>query len=96
MLITEYGAVSEPVVEAMVTGALHHFGADTAVAISGIAGPAGGSPDKPVGTVCFAVRAGSAAITRTLHLPGNRSDIRERATTVALHLLRRALAETAA
>ncbi|OBB18010.1 competence/damage-inducible protein A [Mycolicibacterium setense] len=96
VLITEYGAVSEPVVEAMVSGALHHFGADTAVAVSGIAGPAGGSPDKPVGTVCFAVRSGSAAITRTLHLPGNRSDIRERATTVAMHLLRRALAGTAA
>ncbi|MBU9765197.1 competence/damage-inducible protein A [Mycobacterium sp. TNTM28] len=92
VLIAEYGAVSEPVAESMVTGALHHFGADTAVAISGIAGPGGGTPDKPVGTVCFAVRAGSVAITRTLRLPGNRSDIRERATTVAMHLLRRALA----
>lgn len=90
-LITEYGAVSEPVAESMVTGALHHFGADTAVAISGIAGPGGGSPDKPVGTVCFSVRSGSASITRTIRLPGNRSDIRERATTVAMHLLRRAL-----
>ncbi|OBG86446.1 competence/damage-inducible protein A [Mycobacterium sp. E802] len=90
-LITEYGAVSEPVVESMVTGALHHFGADTAVAISGVAGPGGGGPDKPVGTVCFSVRAGSTSITRTIRLPGNRSDIRERATTVAMHLLRRAL-----
>lgn len=91
VLIAEYGAVSEPVVESMVNGALHHFGADTAVAISGIAGPDGGTPEKPVGTVCFAVRAGSVAVTRTLRLPGNRSDIRERATTVAMHLLRRAL-----
>lgn len=91
VLIAECGAVSEPVVESMVNGALYHFGADTAVAISGIAGPDGGSPEKPVGTVCFAVRAGSVAITRTLRLPGNRSDIRERATTVAMHLLRRAL-----
>lgn len=90
-LITEYGAVSEPVVESMVTGALHHFGADTAVAISGVAGPGGGGPDKPVGTVCFSVWAGSTSITRTIRLPGNRSDIRERATTVAMHLLRRAL-----
>ncbi|WKG00914.1 competence/damage-inducible protein A [Mycolicibacterium sp. HK-90] len=96
VLITEYGAVSEPVAEAMVTGALHHFGADTAVAISGIAGPGGGTDEKPVGTVCFAVRAGSAAITRTIRLPGNRSDIRERATTVAMHLLRRALVESGA
>ncbi|OMC36896.1 competence/damage-inducible protein A [Mycobacterium sp. GA-1841] len=93
-LITEYGAVSEPVVESMVTGALHHFGVDTAVAISGIAGPGGGSPDKPVGTVCFSVRSGSASITRTIRLPGNRSDVRERATTVAMHLLRRALTGT--
>lgn len=91
VLITEYGAVSEPVVDSMVTGALHHFGADTAVAISGIAGPGGGTPEKPVGTVCFAVRAGSVSVTRTLRLPGDRSDIRERATTVAMHLLRRAL-----
>ncbi|MFV8261954.1 competence/damage-inducible protein A [Mycolicibacterium peregrinum] len=91
VLIAEYGAVSEPVVESMVIGALHHFGADTAVAISGIAGPDGGTPEKPVGTVCFAVRSGPVAITRTLRLPGNRSDIRERATTVAMHLLRRAL-----
>ena len=94
VLIAEHGAVSEPVVEAMVTGALHHFGADTAVAISGVAGPGGGSPDKPVGTVCFAVRAGSVAITRTLRLPGDRADVRERATTVAMHLLRRALTGT--
>jgi nicotinamide-nucleotide amidase len=91
VLIAECGAVSEPVVESMVNGALYHFGADTAVAISGIAGPDGGTPEKPVGTVCFAVRAGSVAITRTLRLPGDRSDIRERATTVAMHLLRRAL-----
>lgn len=91
VLIAEYGAVSEPVVDFMVTGALHHFGADTAVAISGIAGPGGGTPEKPVGTVCFAVRAGSVSVTRTLRLPGDRSDIRERATTVAMHLLRRAL-----
>lgn len=96
VLITEYGAVSEPAAEAMATGALHHFGSDTAVAISGIAGPGGGTEEKPVGTVCFAVRAGSAAITRTLRLPGNRSDIRERATTVAMHLLRRALVENGA
>ncbi|SUA34329.1 CinA-like protein [Mycolicibacterium smegmatis] len=91
VLIAEHGAVSEPVAEAMATGAMHHFEADTAVAITGIAGPGGGSTEKPVGTVCFAVRAEGASITRTLLLPGNRSDIRERSTTVAMHLLRRAL-----
>jgi len=91
VLIAEHGAVSEPVAKAMATGAMHHFEADTAVAITGIAGPGGGSTEKPVGTVCFAVRAEGASITRTLLLPGNRSDIRERSTTVAMHLLRRAL-----
>ena len=91
-LIAQHGAVSEPVAEAMAAGALHRFGADTAVAITGIAGPGGGSPEKPVGTVCFSVAlAGGIGITRTTTLPGNRSDVRERSTTVAMHLLRRAL-----
>ena len=91
-LIQTDGAVSEPVAEAMARGALRRFGADTAVAITGIAGPGGGSEDKPVGTVCFSVMlAGGPTLTRTLLLPGNRSDIRDRSTTVAMHLLRRAL-----
>jgi nicotinamide-nucleotide amidase len=71
---------------------LSRFGADTAVAITGIAGPAGGTEDKPVGTVCFTVKLADGDLsTRTLLLPGNRSDIRERSTTVAMHMLRRAL-----
>jgi nicotinamide-nucleotide amidase len=97
-LIEQHGAVSEPVAEAMAAGALQRFGADTAVAITGIAGPGGGTPEKPVGTVCFTVKLGSAGSegrgeTRTLRLPGNRSDIRERSTTVAMHMLRRALGD---
>jgi nicotinamide-nucleotide amidase len=91
-LIETHGAVSEPVAEAMAEGALRRFGADTAVAITGIAGPGGGTPDKPVGTVCFSVKlAGGRTLTRTALLPGNRADVRDRSTTVALHLLRRAL-----
>lgn len=91
-LIEAHGAVSEPVAEAMAAGALRRFGADTAVAITGIAGPGGGTEQKPVGTVCFTVMlAEGPTDTRTLLLPGNRSDIRERSTTVAMHLLRRAL-----
>jgi nicotinamide-nucleotide amidase len=91
-LIAEHGAVSEPVAEAMADGAMSRFGADTAVAITGIAGPGGGTEDKPVGTVCFTVKlAHGETSTRTLRLPGNRSDIRERSTTVAMHMLRRAL-----
>ncbi|OBF53074.1 competence/damage-inducible protein A [Mycobacterium sp. 852002-53434_SCH5985345] len=91
-LIEAHGAVSEPVAEAMAAGALRRFGADTAVAITGIAGPGGGSPEKPVGTVCFTVELSNGRTdTRTLRLPGNRSDIRERSTTVAMHLLLRLL-----
>jgi len=91
-LIEAHGAVSEPVAEAMAAGALRRFGADTAVAITGIAGPSGGTDDKPVGTVCFTVALdGQAPSTRTLRLPGNRNDIRERSTTVAMHLLRQTL-----
>ncbi|MBS4729823.1 competence/damage-inducible protein A [Mycobacterium sp. SM1] len=91
-LIEAHGAVSEPVAEAMAAGALNRFRADTAIAITGIAGPGGGTPEKPVGTVCFSVMlAGGSTLTRTVRLPGNRADVRERSTTVAMHLLRRAL-----
>ncbi len=91
-LIDAHGAVSEPVAEAMAVGALRRFSADTAVAITGIAGPGGGTEDKPVGTVWFSVMlADGPTLTRMFLLPGNRSDIRERSTTVALHLLRRTL-----
>ena len=94
-LIQANGAVSEPVAEAMAAGALRRFAADTAVAITGIAGPGGGTEDKPVGTVCITVMlADGGASTRTLQLPGNRADIRERSTTVAMHLLHRALDAT--
>jgi competence/damage-inducible protein CinA-like protein len=93
-LIEAQGAVSEPVAEAMAAGALQRFSADTAVAITGIAGPGGGTVGKPVGTVCFTVMlADGRTVTRTLRLPGNRSDVRERSTTVAMHLLRRALSD---
>jgi nicotinamide-nucleotide amidase len=88
-LIADHGAVSQPVAQAMAGGALERFNADTAVAITGIAGPDGGTADKPVGTVCFAVAlTEGGGLTRTLLLPGGRTDIRERSTTVAMHLLR--------
>lgn len=91
-LIAAEGAVSEPVAEAMADGALLRFAADTAVAITGIAGPGGGTDAKPVGTVCFCVKMrDGAAITTTRRLPGNRADIRERSTTIAMHLLREVL-----
>ena len=91
-LIERHGAVSEQVAAAMAEGALRRFEADTAVAVTGIAGPGGGTPEKPVGTVCWSVlmREGTS-LSRTLLLPGDRADIRERSTTVAMHLLRRLL-----
>ncbi|KDF02258.1 damage-inducible protein CinA [Mycolicibacterium aromaticivorans JS19b1 = JCM 16368] len=91
-LIERCGAVSQEVAEAMAAGALRRFGADTAVAVTGIAGPGGGTEDKPVGTVWFCVMLGDGTtVSRSVRLPGERADIRERSTTVAMHMLRRAL-----
>ncbi|MFG6423789.1 MAG: CinA family nicotinamide mononucleotide deamidase-related protein [Paramuribaculum sp.] len=83
-LIAAYGAVSIPVAEAMASGACLATGADIAIATSGIAGPGGGTPDKPVGTVCVAVASPSGLISTTLHLHGTRQRIIERATSEAL------------
>ena len=91
-LIERHGAVSAEVAEAMAEGALARFAADVAVAITGVAGPGGGSEEKPVGTVCWSVRsAETAALTRQVRLPGDRADVRDRSTTVGMHLLRRLL-----
>ncbi|MBN1530071.1 MAG: competence/damage-inducible protein A [Thermoleophilaceae bacterium] len=91
-LIERHGAVSPEVAEAMALGALERFGADTAVAITGIAGPGGGSKEKPVGTVSFCVSTTDrGSLARDILLPGGRADVRERSTTVAMHLLRRLL-----
>lgn len=91
-LITRFGAVSEEVARALARGAIERFGADIGIGVTGIAGPGGGSDCKPVGLVCFTVadRRGPQT-TLSTRLPGGRADIRERATTVALHLLRRLL-----
>jgi len=88
-LIEAHGAVSPEVAEAMSRGALERFGADVAVSITGIAGPDGGSEEKPVGYVCFDARlADGATIARQPVIPGGRDDIRERSALVAMHLLR--------
>jgi nicotinamide-nucleotide amidase len=91
-LIERVGAVSVEVAEALAVGAYVRFGTDFGIGITGIAGPGGGTEDKPVGTVCFSVCSRDGGrLTRRLRLPGSRSDIRERSTTVAMHLLRRVL-----
>jgi nicotinamide-nucleotide amidase len=88
-LIDERGAVSPEVAEAMALGALDRFGADVAVAITGIAGPDGGSEEKPVGYVCLhAHLADGTSIARDPVIPGGREDIRERSALVGMHLLR--------
>jgi len=93
-LIAEHGAVSAEVAEAMAAGALYRFGADTAVATTGVAGPGGGTAEKPVGTVWFSVMlTDGPTVTRCIRIPGERFDVRDRSTTVAMHLLRRALLE---
>ena len=94
-LIERHGAVSPQVAEAMSLGALERFGADVAVSITGIAGPDGGSEEKPVGYVCFNARlADGTAIAREPVIPGGREDIRERSALVGMHLLRTLLGDS--
>ena len=84
-LIAAHGAVSEPVARAMAEGALAHSRADLAVAVTGIAGPGGGSADKPVGMVWLALaRHGAATLAERLQLPGDRTAVRERTVERAL------------
>ena len=83
--LSEYGAVSEQTVREMVAGALKHSHAQVALAISGIAGPGGAIPTKPVGTVCiaWALRSG-AARSQTFHFSGDRNAVRRQAVVAAL------------
>lgn len=84
--LAQYGAVSEAVVAEMATGALRHSQAHIAVAVSGIAGPSGGSPEKPVGTVCFAwaMRNGEV-LTKTCQFAGDREAVRWQSVVFALN-----------
>jgi nicotinamide-nucleotide amidase len=87
-LIEQHGAVSGEVAEALASGARDRLKADLGVGITGIAGPGGGTAEKPVGLVWLSI-AGleDASVTRSVNLPGARADIRDRATTVAMHML---------
>lgn len=88
-LLVQHGAVSEPVARAMAEGAIQHSLAQVSVAVTGIAGPTGASPGKPVGTVCFAWSVGGQLHSQTHHFAGDRAAVR--AAT-----LRHALAQMAA
>jgi nicotinamide-nucleotide amidase len=90
-VIAVHGAVSPEVARALAAGARWRLEADVGIGITGIAGPGGGTPEKPVGTVCVCVSTGDRIQERTVRLPGGRADIRERTTTVAMHMLRRLL-----
>lgn len=91
-LIERHGAVSSEVAAAMAVGAIERLGCDCAVSVTGIAGPGGGSDDKPVGTVWFgAVVPGHEPVTRHIWIPGDRGAVRERAVVGALHVLRASL-----
>ncbi len=88
-LIAEHGAVTPEVAEAMADGAMSRFDADVGLGVTGIAGPGGGTEEKPVGYVCFCAKDASGALmARDPTLPGNRDDIRERSIVVGLHMLR--------
>jgi nicotinamide-nucleotide amidase len=96
-LLKRVGAVSSEVAEALADGAIARLEADVGVGVTGIAGPGGGTAQKPVGLVyvSVALRDGPR-LTRRLSLPGDRADIRDRTTTVALHMVRRLLLDGAA
>jgi nicotinamide-nucleotide amidase len=92
-LIARVGAVSPEAARALAEGACERFGADLGIGITGIAGPGGGTAEKPVGTVCLCVTTcdGERRLKQALLLPGDRATVRERSTTVAMHMLRRLL-----
>jgi nicotinamide-nucleotide amidase len=83
--LERYGAVSEATARAMAEGAVARSRATIAVAVTGVAGPGGGSPEKPVGMVCFAwARSGAPTVAATRHFPGDRQAVREASVAVAL------------
>jgi nicotinamide-nucleotide amidase len=93
-VLQRHGAVSAEAAAAMAAGARERLGADIAVAITGIAGPGGGSDEKPVGLVFLHAEGPDGSRSRDFVFPGDRSSIRRRATVTALHLLRRLLEQT--
>jgi nicotinamide-nucleotide amidase len=92
--LERHGTVSPEAAAAMASGARARLGADVAVAVTGIAGPGGGSAEKPVGLVYLHAEAPSGARSADFVFPGDREGVRRRATVTALHLLRRLLEQS--
>ncbi len=90
-LLAAHGAVSAEVAEAMAEGARRRLGADVAVSVTGVAGPGGGSTEKPVGRVHLHAVGPEGSLARTLDLPGDREQVRARTAAFALHLVRELL-----
>ncbi len=95
-LLTRHGAVSEPVVRAMVEGAARKFGVEAALAVTGIAGPGGGSEEKPVGTIWLGLYLDGRTEAVRQTIPGDREEVRARAAQAGLYLLHRRIGETRA
>ena len=90
--IAEHGAVSNEVAAALAEGAMTRFGADLGVGVTGVAGPDGGTEEKPVGYVCICVKSSDGRVlARDPKLPGSRGDVRDRSVSVAMHMIRRHL-----
>jgi nicotinamide-nucleotide amidase len=92
-LLAEHGAVSEPVARAMAVGAARRFNVAAAISVTGVAGPGGGTPEKPVGTVWIGCSCNGAVETRRSVFPGSRHEVRARAAQAALFLLYRRLSQ---
>lgn len=86
-IIEDYGAVSEPVAAAMASGALRHSHADYAIAVTGVAGPGGGSAEKPVGSVWIAVASSEQLISKLFQFDGDRAAVRDATLNAALEML---------
>jgi len=93
-LLREYGAVSRETALAMAEGARARLGVDVAVSVTGVAGPDGGTEEKPVGLVHLAAVGPDGPLAHEFNVPGDRATVRSRATVMALHLLRRLLTQS--
>ncbi len=92
--LERFGAVSEEAAAAMASGVRERLGADVAVSVTGVAGPGGGTAEKPVGLVFLQAEGPDGSLARRLDVPGDREAIRGRATAAALHLVRTLLSQS--